>query len=87
MRELDPYKKLAYAIVLQTVNDYRKALRGEYVAERKPEAVIKDCERFFRSEWFTMLTNVDGKMLIENLRKEVQSDLDKFFFKHIDYLS
>ena len=85
MKELDPYKKLAYAIVLQSVADYRKALQGEYVAERKPQSVIEDCEKFFRSEWFTALTNVDGEFLIEKIRNE-HSEEWKYVYKHIDHL-
>jgi hypothetical protein len=30
-----------------------------------------EIERFFRSQWFTVLTSVDGGMLIRSLQMEV----------------
>ena len=54
------YEKLANAIIMQAVRDYRRSTD-------KNKAVI---EKFFRSGWFTVLTRLDGEMLIERLRKE-----------------
>ena len=31
---------------------------------------ITEIERFFRSEWYKMLTSIDGEYLIAKLRKE-----------------
>ena len=63
--EMNGHEGLAAAIILQAVKDYRKALKkGE--RERK-----RECERFFRSQWFGILTSVDGETLISRLRKEV----------------
>lgn len=59
-------ERLANAIILQAVKDYRKALKGPSLNA----AVIAECERFFRSDWFRMLTKVDGEYLITNIRKE-----------------
>ena len=61
---------LANAIILQAVKDYRKALRGFSLNGKSSTAVIAEYERFFRSEWFRVLTNVDGEYLIINIRKE-----------------
>ena len=63
-----PYHNLANAIIVQAANDYRKALRGN------DKRVICDCERFFRSHWYLTLTNLDGEVLIEKLRKEYESE-------------
>ena len=63
-------ENLANAIILQAVKDYRKALRGFSLNGKSSTAVIAECERFFRSEWFRVLTNVDGEYLIINIRKE-----------------
>ena len=70
---MDPYEELANAIILQAVSDYRKALRQ---LKRNPDytkAVLTkyDCERFFRSEWFQALTQVDGPWLMRKLQEEV----------------
>ena len=64
----DPYKELANAIVLKAVRDYRMARKKG--KSREAKLMIKDCERFFRSEWFTMLTDVDGQMLLQRLQEE-----------------
>ena len=61
---------LSNAIILSAVDDYRKALAGKRVAGKEPGWVISDCERFFLSEWFTVLTNLDGETLLDKLKKE-----------------
>lgn len=50
----EPYHALINAIILQAVKDYRTALDDENTSG------IRECERFFRSDWFTFLTDVDG---------------------------
>ena len=65
------YYDLANAIVEQAAIDYRNALNGvSYDRRYSPESVIKETEKFFRSEWYRTLTNVDGEYLIANLKKE-----------------
>ena len=66
-------ENLAHAIILQAVKDYRKALK---ILKRNPrhkesKEMVADCEGFFLSKWFTTLTNIDGKVLMEKLKKEV----------------
>ena len=34
------------------------------------EAAMKDIEKFFRSDWFTALTNVDGEVILRKLQEE-----------------
>lgn len=63
---------LSNAIILQAVKDYRSALAGGSVNGRDSKSVIAECERFFRSEWFSVLTNADGEYLITNIRKEFE---------------
>lgn len=58
---MTPYENLANAIILQAVKDYR---RTRNPADR---AVL---EKFFRSEWFSILSKLDGEVLIAQLRKE-----------------
>lgn len=67
------YRELADAIILQAVDDYRKALDGKsYIqhVNKTPEWVKKECEKFFRSSWFRALTKIDGDFLIEQLERE-----------------
>ena len=58
---MDPYQELANAIVLQAVKDYRL---------HDNEQELARIERFFRSDWFSVLTNVNPVILITKLRKE-----------------
>ena len=58
---VDPFENLANAIVLNAVDEYRKT--------NNPQT-IESIERFFRSDWYQLLTPVDGEHLIQILRKE-----------------
>ena len=64
------YHDLANAIVLQAVEDYRNALKGKSYNRYSPKTIIKKLEEFFRSDYYEMLTKVNGEYLIETLRKE-----------------
>jgi hypothetical protein len=68
----NPWERLANAIVLSAVSDYRAALRK---LKRNPQNqdAMSDAmaiERFFQSGWFSILTSVDGEYLMDRLRKE-----------------
>lgn len=63
---MDGYEKLAEAIILHAAKDYRKALKHDERGRKR------EIERFFRSEYFTVLTNISGEMLIRKLRAEVK---------------
>lgn len=69
---MTPYENLANGIVLRAVEDYRDALRDLKVNPSYPLALrtVSDVERFFRSGWFSVLTSLDGVVLMEKLRKE-----------------
>ena len=58
---MDPYENLANAIILQAVKDYRLT---------DNESELKKIERFFHSDWFSVLTSLDPDLLIQKLRKE-----------------
>lgn len=61
----EPYHALINAIILQAVKDYRTALDDENTSG------IAECERFFRSDWFTFLTDVDGEIIIQQVKREI----------------
>ena len=69
----NPYEKLANAIVLQAVSDYRAALKKVKKNPNNRDAINEalQIEKFFRSEWYQTLTSLDGEYLIERLRKEI----------------
>ena len=69
----DSYERLANAIILQAVADYRRNLKK---LKKNPQNrdVLNEAlqiEKFFRSSWCQVLTTVDGEFLIQKLRKEI----------------
>lgn len=69
---MDGYQALANAIVEQAVTDYRRA-RRKLTKDPKHETAqvtVKGIERFIRSSWYSMLTNVDPDALMDRLKKE-----------------
>lgn len=67
-----PYENLANAIVMQAVKDYRMA-RHKLCKRPKnadAKAMLEDCERFFLSDWFETLTNVNGEIILKKLQQE-----------------
>lgn len=70
---MDSYTELANAIIIQAVKDYRKALK---TLKRHPRyeparAMVTEVEEFFHSDWYRVLTSVDGDMLIRKIRREI----------------
>lgn len=77
---MQPYSRLANAIILRAVDDYRNHLdrlkyllktpefNGKRIAETERE--IDKIECFFRSEWYDEMTNISGEDIIKKIRKE-----------------
>jgi len=60
--DIECYKNLANAVIIQAAEDLRiKLKKGES---------IKEFFKFFNSEYFAVLTNVDGKTLLKRILKE-----------------
>lgn len=64
------WENLANAIIEQAVNDYRKALAGRNPNHPNTPSV-RALERFFRSDWFKVLTSVDGTYIMNKVRDEI----------------
>lgn len=73
---LDPYEEVANAIVLQATKDYRDANKKLSKGRRNQEVerVKNECLRFFRSQWFSVLTEIDAEFLIRRLDEEAAHD-------------
>lgn len=70
--DLEPSERLANAIILQAVKDWR---HGAKMLKKHPDSragrdEVEETERFFRSEWYELLTDIDGEYLIKKLREE-----------------
>lgn len=70
---MNAYEKLANAIVLRAVDDYRDALKRlrRFPHDCDSKRTKAEVERFFRSGWFSTLTSLDPEVLIEKLTSEV----------------
>lgn len=75
MSDITNYENLANAIILQAVKDYRVVLKSLKAnpRNRTAKADKEEIERFFCSDWFSLLTSVDGEMLIRSLQMEVDA--------------
>jgi len=69
------YRDLADAIILQAVADYRRARWKLRLCKHHQEALETktECERFFRSTWFSTLCGLDGEQLLQDLKRELKS--------------
>lgn len=72
---LSPYEALGNAVVLHAVKDYREAVHKLSRGKKNTiaESTKQECERFFQSPYFNMFTQLDGKALLSQLKKEVSA--------------
>ena len=75
----DPYENLANAIVMTAAKDYRDALRSLTRNKNNNNAkrMKEEVERFFNSDWYSVLTDLDGAFLMQKIREEVGFDESK----------
>ena len=69
---LQPFEVLLNAVVMQAVRDYREARRR---LKRKPDdreasAALAEVTRFFRSDYFSAFTRLDGSAILQRLTEE-----------------
>lgn len=70
----NPYERLASAIILCAVADYRAALKKVKRNPKSKTAIDEalQIEKFFRNSWYQQLTSVDGEFLIRKLQDEIR---------------
>ena len=68
----DQYEELKNAIILQAVEDYRYLLKRDLDSAIRYhfQTSIDELHKFFLSDWFKWLTNIDGRRLVNQIRKE-----------------
>lgn len=81
MIDRNPWEQLADAIVLRACDDYRVAVldarrrpKDKRQQKRKEVAAfeMEKLEHFFRSDWFSLLSDLDGDYLIKEIRKQAK---------------
>ena len=70
------WEDLANAVVLQAAEDYAAVLRAllRSPGRKKYMERKRSLESFFRSRWFRVLSDADGKNLCRKIRKECRYD-------------
>ncbi len=66
------WQELGSAIVLQAVKDYKAAMKRlrknpDNKAARK---MLRECERFFHSGWYEMLTDIEPECLLRGVQRK-----------------
>lgn len=71
---MEPYESLANAIIVQAVKDYREALQrlDRHPEKKEYKAEVSSLERFFCSNWYQMLTDLDGNLLMRKIREKLE---------------
>lgn len=74
MSDISGYEKLSNQIIITAVKDYRQALKKLRTGRKNLAAqqMKEECERFFTSQWFSVLSSVDGPTLMKKLQEEVE---------------
>ena len=68
------YYTLAKAIILQAVKDFRPAYRRllKHPDDKAAASRVKEITSFFCSEYFCLLTDLDGSRLLKKIIEEEQ---------------
>lgn len=68
---IECYQDLANAIIRQAIVDYKRAIKvlKKNPHSEKSEKVKEECEAFFNSDYYDLLTNVDSSYLINNIER------------------
>ena len=66
---MDGYERLAQAICVSAAKDLLAGLRRMKRTGAMNDEVRRG-ERFFRSDWYKMLSDADGEYIIKHLREE-----------------
>lgn len=73
LSETRAWENLAEAIIVRACKDYRKAYRRHLKRHNKEtEAEVNHLRKFFRSDWFEVLTTANGEAILQDLEKEVR---------------
>ena len=66
------YQNFANAIILLAVEDYRLLIEQGQVSKKMTDKIVSldNIESFFKSDFYKVLTEVDGEYILQLLRKE-----------------
>lgn len=67
------YRELAEAVILQAVKDFRPAYRRlkKYPNDNYAQRTVREITKFFCSQYFEVLTDLDGPALLHRIIREI----------------
>ena len=73
------YKALANAIILQAVKDFKPAYRRlkNHPNDRLAQDTVRETTKFFCSQYFEALIDLDGPALLNRMRREMEEKYGK----------
>ena len=73
------YQALANAIIVQAAKDFRAAYKRlkRFPQDKAAESEVRDCTKFFCSDYFCGLTDLDGSALLRRMMKEIDEKYEK----------
>lgn len=76
-----PEQRLANAVVLQAVEDYRRAIRflKNFPKDQEAERSRKEVEAFFNSEIFHIYCDIDGSGIARQIRADESKRAQGFY--------
>lgn len=76
MSDNDGYKDLAVAIVVQAIDDFKKAAACYKMGKNKDLATktMTEVINFIESDWYLQLSNLNPDIVIERLKEELKDD-------------
>jgi len=72
LKYMEQWQNLANAIVEAVADDYMRQLADLPSASGYRPLSICECEKFFYSQWFHLLTSVDPDYLVQELRRKAK---------------
>ena len=73
------YANLANAIILQAVKDFKPAYRSliRNPNNRQAQDKVREITKFFSSQYFELLTDLDGPALLHRIMREMDEKYEK----------
>lgn len=76
MVTIDPYQELANAIIVTASRDYMSAYKKFLRTGEGYGKVMKE-EKFFFTEWFSVLSEANPTYLVESMRKKCEMQVEE----------
>ena len=69
------YQALANAIIIQAAKDFKAAYKRmkRFPNDSRAQDEVRDITKFFCSQWFEMLSDVDGPTLLRTIKDEIDA--------------